>query len=527
MSQVTRILVIDDSEDDRLLYRRALRKITHAQYEMIEADNGDDGLALADAGGIDCVLLDYSLPGRNGVEVLRRLRAKHAFVPVVMLTGQGNEAVAVAAMQAGSQNYIVKSTITAEEVDRAIQLAIAHCAMEKRIHEQRLSLEIFTRALAHDLKEPVRTIKSFLAVLLAREALSPEGRRYFDYVHDAADRMASLIDAVYYYTRLDSSAQPAAREPCDIGAVLHDVQIDLTELIRERGAVIESAPLPVLSASVTQVRQVLQNLLSNAIRHCETDPIIKIEASEQKDAWEIRVSDNGPGIQEDLRTKVFEPFTRFAHHKVHGLGMGLAICKRIIETHGGKIWCEDAPRGGAIFAFTLPKDVALAPEEDPPALVPEQHVNGDGANGRHLAHVLVVDDNEAAIELTRIVLIEGAKLHCTLEGASSGEEALNLMRAALVQNNGMDLVLLDINMPRMDGFQLLDRMRGDEQLKSVPVVMCSTSGYDKDVERAKMLGAAGYVTKPATLTNLKPVLANVPSVTLCANGRGYDLCRSA
>ncbi|MEJ0060418.1 MAG: HAMP domain-containing sensor histidine kinase [Terricaulis sp.] len=268
-------------------------------------------------------------------------------------------------MQAGSQNYIVKSTITAEEVDRAIQLAISHCAMERRIHEQRLSLEMFTRALAHDLKEPVRTIKSFLAVLLARESFSDEGRRYFDYVHHAADRMAALIDAVYYYTRLDSSAQPAAKEACDVGAVLEEVKLDLTELIRERDAVIESDALPIVSASVTQIRQVLQNLISNAIRHCETDPVIRIKTAERPDCWEIRVSDNGPGISEDLRAKVFDPFTRFAQHKVHGLGMGLAICKRIVETHGGKIWCEAGVPDGATFVFTLPKDAPVAVAAEP------------------------------------------------------------------------------------------------------------------------------------------------------------------
>ena len=100
------------------------------------------------------MLLDYSLPGRNGVEVLKRIRAKHPFVPVVMLTGQGNENVAVTAMQEGAQNYIAKSAITPESLEHVIRMAIEHCTMEKRIHEQRGSLEIFTRALAHDLKEP-------------------------------------------------------------------------------------------------------------------------------------------------------------------------------------------------------------------------------------------------------------------------------------------------------------------------------------------------------------------------------------
>ena len=204
MSDALRVLIIDDSEDDRILYRRALRKAPDIAYDIVEADNGDRGWRLIEETAPACVLLDYSLPGHNGIEVLKRLRVHHPFVPVVMLTGQGNEAVAVAAMREGAQDYIVKSTITPDAIQRAIRVAIDHCAMEKRIGEQRDSLEIFTRALAHDLKEPIRTIKSFLDLLVTRqERLPTKAQDYFKYISNAADRMAALIDAVYSYTRLD------------------------------------------------------------------------------------------------------------------------------------------------------------------------------------------------------------------------------------------------------------------------------------------------------------------------------------
>ncbi len=147
MSEPAKILVIDDSEDDRLLYRRCLQKSVGASYAVSKTSNGEDGLARIEQEPIACVLLDYSLPGRNGVEILKRIRAKHSFVPVVMLTGQGNEKVAVAAMQEGAQNYISKATIAPDTLEHVIQVAIQHCAMQKRIYEQRESLEIFARAL--------------------------------------------------------------------------------------------------------------------------------------------------------------------------------------------------------------------------------------------------------------------------------------------------------------------------------------------------------------------------------------------
>src|SRR5690242_21066396 len=114
MTEAIGVLIIDDSEDDRALYRRTLAKNNGLAYEISEAEDGETGLSRLNELSPDCVLLDYSLPGRNGVEVLKRLRATHPFVPVVMLTGQGSETVAVTAMQVGAQNYISKATITPE-----------------------------------------------------------------------------------------------------------------------------------------------------------------------------------------------------------------------------------------------------------------------------------------------------------------------------------------------------------------------------------------------------------------------------
>src|SRR5580693_7622535 len=135
MNEPTRILVIDDSEDDRLLYKRCLQKSAGASYAVSETASGEDGLARIDKETFACVLLDYSLPGRNGVEILKRIRAKHPFVAVVMLTGLGNEKVAVAAMQEGAQNYISKGTIDPQTLAHVIQIAIQHCDNIKLLKE--------------------------------------------------------------------------------------------------------------------------------------------------------------------------------------------------------------------------------------------------------------------------------------------------------------------------------------------------------------------------------------------------------
>jgi signal transduction histidine kinase len=521
MSDATKILIIDDSEDDRLVYRRALTKGVDIEYDITDVEDGEAGLAQIAATPPDCVLLDYSLPGRNGVEVLKRLRAHHAFVPVVMLTGQGNEMIAVAAIQAGAQNYLSKSTISTESVQRAIRVAIDHCALQRRIHDQQTSLEVFARALAHDLKEPVRTIRSFLGLLTTQESLSPKGSGYFNHIAKAADRMADLIDAVFSYTKLDSSLNTAAKEVCDVAAVLTDMRESVGELIRERQAQITTGDLPLVHANRVQVLQILQNLVCNAIRYAPAKPVIHVDAVEHDDRWLIRVSDNGPGIGEALREKIFEPFKRLSKEG-GGLGLGLAICKRIVELHGGKIWHEPAPGSGSVFCFTLAKaEPGAATTTELAKAVPAPTSNG---NEGRLANILLVDDSEADRELTRILLIEQGGVRCNLMTACDAVEAMSALTAHDTQ---VDLVLLDINMPGTDGFELLKSIRGEAALRDLPVVMCTTSGYDKDVDQARALGASGYLQKPIDLPQLRPALDKIAHIRVSPTEHGYAIFHAA
>lgn len=524
MTDPLKILVIDDSEDDRLLYRRALQKSVNANYIITEASDGEEGLKRIQEDPPACILLDYSMPGRDGVEVLKRIRAKHPFIPVVMLTGQGNEAVAVTAIQEGAQNYIAKTTITPEAIQRVIRVAIEHCIMQKRIYEQRTSLEIFTRALAHDLKEPVRTIRSFLDLIQHDEPLSEKGKSYFTYIQNAAERMNTLIETVYFYTRLDGDGQ-IAREICDVGKVLEEAKENIVQLIRERKAEITCDPLPEVSANKMQVLQVLQNLLCNAIRHCEDVPHIHVRAEEGTTQWLLRVSDNGPGIAPEHSSKIFQPFKRVAHHKEQGLGLGLAICKKIVESHGGKIWYESNPDAGATFLFTLPKASAAPPAST--LLAPKAQTWAKAGSNLPLANLLLVDDNEADIELSRIMLVEHAHLQCNLLSAHDAEEALDRLQSSKRDGNPVDLMLLDINMPGMDGFELLEEIRKVDALKDIPVVMCTTSSYDKDMERAKALGVAGYMTKPAEFGKLKAIIEEATGLTLRKEGELQALIKAA
>ncbi len=517
MTGTMHLLIIDDSEDDRSFYKRTLQKVASQHYRFSEAADGEEGIACIWRDPPACVLLDYSMPGRNGVEILKDIRRDFPFIPVVILTGQGNEQVAVTAIQEGAQNYIAKSTMTPETLEHVIRLAITHCALEKRISDQRSSLEIFTRALAHDLKEPVRTIRSYIELIARRETFSGKTEQYFNYVQTAADRVNALIDTVYFYTRLEGSDQ-IPYEWCDLIRVLEEVKTNISQLVEQRNAVITSGHLPKVWANYTQLVQVLQNLICNSITYSGNNPKIHVDAQEESDSWKIRVRDEGQGIAQEDRERIFLPFKRLTHNK-EGFGLGLAICKKIIESLGGKIWCEPAPEKGTLFIFTVQKTLPLD--------VTDKTAKAKDAEPTHtpkeLATILLVDDSEADLELTQIRLIESPKLKCRLLLARNGEEALAQLRS---ENEAIDLMLLDINMPRIDGFEVLQEMRKDPALAHIAVVMCTGSIYDKDIAKAESLGAVGYLVKPAKFEKLESILETIPALELAQEENGERLLRA-
>lgn len=524
---VLNILIIDDDKGDLAFCQRALKSALGNDLRIQEADNGESGLEAIEQDYPACVLLDHSLPGIDGVEVLKRLRVKHPYLPVIMIDGKGNDVVAVQSMKEGAQDYIAKSTITARTLERAVHMAIERCELQKRDHDQRASLELFTRALAHDLKEPVRSIRSFLDRITDWRDLTAPSQKSFQHIYKSAHRMSALIDAVHLYTRLDAAEQ-MERTSCDLNGVLGQVRENLAELIGRRGAIVTCDVLPQVQVDEIQMLQLFQNLLSNAIRHCQTAVTVHVSAQEYDQQWLLTVRDDGPGVAPENLEKIFEPFKRLSHSKGDGpgLGLGLAINRKIVESHGGKIWCELQRNAGAGFLFTLPKAASVAGARSGTTVHIASPCIQPGAP-QPLVSILLVDDSETDIELNSIFLIEQPKIRCNVLTARDGREALATLRASIQKASPVELLLLDINMPVMSGFELLTQMRKEEMLADTLVVMCTTSEDDMDKRTAALLGAAGYLTKPPKFSVLKDIINRCGRLRLHEEAGGYALLRPA
>ncbi|MET0155385.1 MAG: response regulator [Rickettsiales bacterium] len=520
MLDLRTVLIVDDNEDDQRLCRRALRKAFGDNLECLTEKTGENGLRALEERRVDCVLLDYSLPGRNGLEVLKRLRAKHPDMPIIMLTGQGNESVAVDVMKADAQDYIVKADIDEETLFRVVAPAVSHCAMRRRMREQQAASQLFTRGLAHDLKEPVRTALSFLFMLQNEEEnLTEEGRAYVTHIFSAIDKMNRLVESVFAYTKLsgDGTLNKCA---CSANEAIDDVALLLAQKIAEKNALVTRDELPSVWANKAQLTQLFQNLICNALKYAGNEPKIHIGATEKDDAYEFFVTDNGPGVAPEHRKIIFDPFKRVNDDpSQEGTGLGLAICAKIVEGLEGKIWCDAAPDGGAAFRFLLPKIKTENVRSAEP--VP----SGESGAPHALANVLLVEDRRADADLTRILLMKHDHLEFNLYSASNGKEAVAFLENAA--NPPVHLILLDLNMPIMDGFEFLEYKNKNARLRAIPAIMCSTSDYAEDVAKAKALGVVGYIQKPAQLHKIRSFVDNAEHLYFVPSGKGYRLLHTA
>ncbi len=227
----------------------------------------------------------------------------------------------------------------------------------ERLHRSNQDLESFAYAASHDLKQPLRTITSYLQLLeLTEKDLSQNAKEYLEYAVKGSKRMHSLLEGLLSYSRLRKNEE--AIMEVDLNQLLENVLFDLEAAIQSTNAQIKYYDLPVLKGNPTQLSQLFQNILSNAIKFAkpEESPEIEIKYSQKKEVHLFEIQDNGIGIPDEFKEKVFKLFSKLhTPEQISGSGIGLALCKRIVETHNGKIWIESEEGKGTTFFIQLPR----------------------------------------------------------------------------------------------------------------------------------------------------------------------------
>ena len=280
-------------------------------------------------------------------------------------------------MQAGAADFLPKNALESH-LERSIRHALARqqlldeLRVAKRAAEEaskaksellvdlersNRELELFATVTSHDLQEPLRMVSSYVELLAQRykDKLDEKANRWIACVVDGAARMKRLIDDLLELSRLGTRGQPFA--PTDCAGIFDKAVSNLQRAIQESGAVVTRGPLPMVMADATQLTQVLQNLLGNAIKfRSQEPPKVHVAAQRQGGHWQFSVRDNGIGIDPQFAEQIFVIFQRLhGRDEYPGTGIGLAICKKVIERHGGRIWVESQPGQGATFYFTIPE----------------------------------------------------------------------------------------------------------------------------------------------------------------------------
>lgn len=241
---------------------------------------------------------------------------------------------------------------------------------QEALQRSNQELEQFAYVASHDLQEPLRVITGFVQLLEKKQAerLDEKGCEYMRHIVDAAERMKGLINDLLAYSRLSTRAQPPVAH--DLNESLALAQANIALLIEEQGVEIKSRPLPTVLAEPGQMTQLWQNLLTNAIRyrHPQRPPRIMISAERRRGKWRMVVADNGIGIKPQYFERIFKIFQRLhSREEYPGTGIGLALCRKIVERHRGRIWVESAGEGmGSAFYFTLPELSAAPTGPDDP-----------------------------------------------------------------------------------------------------------------------------------------------------------------
>ena len=266
---------------------------------------------------------------------------------------------------ATAQRQVIKQNCELESLNRNLlqttaELKAAKAQTEEsliRLEQSNRALEEFAYIVSHDLQAPLRKITMFGQMLQSEYSrdLGPEGQDYLERMCSAAYRMRDLITGVLAIARVNAQGQPFV--DVALGEVVREVLNDLELRIQDAGARVEVGTLPVICGDALQMRQLFQNLIENALkfRRADASPVVKVNGQPEGRYCRISVEDNGVGFEPQQAERLFQPFQRLHHTaQYEGTGIGLAVCKKVVDRHGGRIMARSQPGQGATFIITLP-----------------------------------------------------------------------------------------------------------------------------------------------------------------------------
>ena len=366
--QATRVLLIEDNPGDADLVRLRLTE-GKVPVEVDCVERLSDGMAALTHHPPSVVLLDLNLPDSHGAETFRTVLNQAPDVPVVILSGQDDEALAVKAVHQGVQDYLIKGDITSKQLERAVRYAVERQALLRSLEiTRKQQIEFKNRFLSHvshELRTPLTCIHQYVTILLDGLAgpLAPEQSDHLKTVLRSVNQLHAMIRDLLEATRAESGKIRIEPRCVAIGELIQQAVTMMRPIAGEKQIGLEMAVdhrIPLVFADPDRVLEVLINLTDNAIKFTPPEGSVMVKAcmvESDEDGVYISVTDTGRGISPDARALIFERLYQdpdTVDSSRTGLGLGLFICKELVKLHNGKIWVASEPGQGSTFTFTLP-----------------------------------------------------------------------------------------------------------------------------------------------------------------------------
>jgi len=454
------------------------RKRTHQQlydnlanFQKVVANNADGIIIIDSEGAVSLV--------NPAAELLFSRRADDLIGKEFGFPTVSGETTEINIIRGDGKTAVVEMRVVETEWkgETAYVASLRDITERKRVEEamrevDRMKSE-FLCNVSHELRTPLQSIQGFTKLMLQGKVPEPQKQQEFLTIMDnESQRLGTLISSLLDMSRLESGRFVIQKKLLPIRDVILDAVASIRSLASEKDIAIEEdipTSLPEIEADGERLRQVMVNLLNNAIKFSNAGSNVTVKAEVKDRKLMVQVTDHGIGITDEAMPYLFERFYRAEDSMARGgAGLGLYISKEIVEAHGGRIWAESKSGEGSTFIFTLPLDEIV--------------------DDSQYKNILVIDDDPSTSRFISYTLEqEGYRV-------STSPNGLEGLRKA--QNEGPDLIVLDIMLPGIDGFEICQRLRAEPETAKLPILMLSAKAHEVDKATGLRVGADDYLTKP-------------------------------